>query len=307
MRAMLLALLLAPALAAAAPGETAAPFLLIPPGARQAAMGGAGGGAADDALAAYYNPAGLGFLERTELSAGRENRFGGLRYDYAALAVPVLAFGDAPARRNARGVLGVSLYSLSATGIERRGVVETDAPTGSFGATDRAYALSYAWSPGGDPGLSFGASLKRVNSALDSARASANTADLGVLYRNERWGAGAGVRNAMGSIGLGTVKDPLPRVLYAGAALRPRKDLLLAADVENPAALRLGAEWTREFTKELSGALRAGADTTRKDLGAMAVLSLGGGLRWGAVEADLAWRPGGLLGDGFSWSLSARF
>lgn len=301
---------LAPA-ASAAPGEAAASFLLIAPGARQAAMGGAFAGAADDALAAYYNPAGLAFLERAEVAAGRENRFAGLRYDYAVVAAPVLAFGDAPARRNAAGVLALSLHSLAASGIERRGVVETDAPSGSFGAVDRAYALSYAWAPGGTRGLAVGASLKRVASALDTARASASTADLGLLWREERWSAGAGGRNLVGKLGLGSVEDPLPRVLYAGLAHRPRASWLLTADLVKPADGSLspaaGAEWTRAFSKDISGALRGGVDLSRRELGALSVLSLGGGIRWGAVEASLAWRPGGVLGDSFTYSLSARF
>ena len=285
MRALLLAALLAaPAAALAAPGETAAAFLLIPPGARPAGLGGAFAGAADDAHAAWYNPAGLGFLEKSEAAAGRESRFEGLRYDYAVVAAPVLVFGDAPRRRNAAGVAALSVYSLSASGFERRGVVETDTPSGSFGATDRAYALSYAWAPG-ERGPGVGGTLKRVTSQLDSARASATTADLGLLYKGETWSAGAGGRNLVGSLGLGSTKDPLPRVLYAGAAKRPRKELLLTLDATKPRDAGLGvaagAEWTREFTRELAGSLRGGLDLSRRDLGALAVLSAGAGLRWG--------------------------
>lgn len=308
MRALLAAVLLALAsVAESAPGESAAPFLLIAPGGRQGGMGGAAAGAADDAMAAYYNPAGLAYLEKAEVAAGRENRFAGLRYDYAVVSAPVLAFGDAPARRNAAGVLALSLYSLAASGIERRGVVETDAASGSFGAADRAYALSYAYAPEGDKGFSGGVTLKRIASQLDSARASANTADVGALYKTERWSAGLAGRNLTGKLGLGSVRDPLPRVLAAGGAYRPRKDWLLAVDVEQPSAFKAGAEWSRSLTKGMTGSLRGGVDSSRKDLGSLAVLSLGGGLRWGAVEASLAWRPGGLLGDSFTYSLSARF
>lgn len=303
-------LALAPA-ARAAPGESGAAFLLIAPGARPAAMGGAFSGAADDAHAAWYNPAGLGFFERVEAAAGRESRFEGLTYDYAVLSVPVLAFGDAPRRRTAAGVAALSVYSLAASGIERRGLVESDAPGGTFGATDRAYALSYALAPGGDRGLSAGGSLKLISSTLDSARASALSADAGFLYKGEGWSAGGGGRNLMGSLGLGAQKDPLPRVLYAGAARRPRRELLVTADLTWPRDAGPGAaagiEWTRSFTKDVSGALRGGLDLSRRDLGATAVLSLGGGLRWGAVEASFAWRPGGLLGDSLGYSLLARF
>lgn len=312
MRALLLALALALAApAAAAPGETAAAFLLIPPGARPAGLGGAFSGVADDPHAAWYNPAGLGFFDRVEAAAGRESRFEGLRYDYAVVAAPVLAFRDSPQRRTAAGVVALSMYSLTASGIERRGLVETDTPSGTFGASDRAYALSYAWAPDGERGLGVGGTLKRVQSALDSARASATTADAGVLYKAERWSAGAGGRNLMGSLGFGSVRDPLPRVLYAGAAARPRKALLLAVEAGKPRdaglGLAAGAEYTREFAKDVAGSVRGGLDLSRRDLGALAVMSLGGGVRWGVVEASVAWRPGGLLGDSFSYSLSARF
>ncbi|MDX6770275.1 MAG: hypothetical protein SF051_12140 [Elusimicrobiota bacterium] len=311
MRALLLAALLAPAPALAAPGESAAPFLLIAPGARPAALGGAFGAVADDAHAAWYNPAGLGFLEKSEVAAGRESRFAGTRYDYAVVAAPLLAFTDAPRRRNAAGVAALSLYSLAASGIERRGLVESDAPSGSFGATDRAYAASYGWAPGGQRGAAFGGTVKSVQTTLDSARASAFTADLGFLYKGERWSVGGGGRNLVGAIGYGGAKDPLPRVLFAGAAARLGRELRVSADASMPRdaglGLAAGAEWTREFGKTLAGSLRAGADLSRRDLGALAVLSLGGGVRWGPAEVSAAWRPGGELGDAFSWSLSARF
>lgn len=311
MRALLLAALLAPASALAAPGESGAAFLLIAPGARQAALGGAFAGAADDAHAAWYNPAGLGYMDKVEAAAGRETRFEGTRYDYAVVVAPLLAFTDAAKRRNAAGVAAVAVYSLGASGFERRGLVETDTPSGSFGASDRAYAASYAYAPGGERGPSLGGTLKSVQQSLDSARGSAFSADLGALYKDERWSAGAGGRNLTGAIGLGAVKAPLPRVFYAGVAVRALREVRLTIDAAKPRdaklALAAGAEWTRAFGGRVEGSLRGGVDFSRRDLGSLAPLSLGGGLRWGAVEASLAWRPGGALGDAFSYSLSARF
>ena len=48
--------------------EAGAIFLLISPGARAAGMGEANVAVADDAYASYWNPAGLGFLEGSELA-----------------------------------------------------------------------------------------------------------------------------------------------------------------------------------------------------------------------------------------------
>ncbi|SVB94437.1 uncharacterized protein METZ01_LOCUS247291, partial [marine metagenome] len=48
--------------------EAGAIFLLISPGARAGGMGEANVAVADDAYASYWNPAGLGFLEGSELA-----------------------------------------------------------------------------------------------------------------------------------------------------------------------------------------------------------------------------------------------
>ncbi|MFQ6002820.1 MAG: hypothetical protein ACE5KJ_03655, partial [Candidatus Zixiibacteriota bacterium] len=50
------------------PGTTGADFLKISVGARQAAMGGAFGGVADDATAIYWNPGGLGYADRWNIT-----------------------------------------------------------------------------------------------------------------------------------------------------------------------------------------------------------------------------------------------
>ncbi|MBT6158485.1 MAG: hypothetical protein HOH91_00960, partial [Candidatus Marinimicrobia bacterium] len=51
-----------------AQSEAGAIFLLIAPGARAGGMGEAQVAVADDAYASYWNPAGLGFLEGSELA-----------------------------------------------------------------------------------------------------------------------------------------------------------------------------------------------------------------------------------------------
>ena len=50
-----------------AQSEAGAIFLLLSPGARAGGMGEANVAVADDAYASYWNPAGLGFLEGSEL------------------------------------------------------------------------------------------------------------------------------------------------------------------------------------------------------------------------------------------------
>ncbi|UPT75064.1 MAG: PorV/PorQ family protein [Elusimicrobiota bacterium] len=309
--AALLPWLAGPALAASSgKGTTAAAFLKLAPGARGAAMGESLGGSADDAYAAWYNPAGLGFLERVEAGAAHESRLAGISYDAAVLAVPVLSWRDSPLRANAYGTTALSVYSLSASGIERRGLVETDAPSGTFAAADRAYSLSYGLAPRGGP-WAFGGTVKLVDSSLDSRRATAMTFDGGALWRGERSSFGAGARNFGGRLSYGGVSDPLPTAYYAGGGWRPREGWLVTAELsvpkEDAAGLGLGVERSWTPAPGLQAAVRGGYASARSDGGGIAGLSLGFGVTWRAVEADFAWAPSGTLGDFFKYSLLFRF
>lgn len=291
-------------------GTAAGAFLRLAPGARGAALGESLGGLADDVYAAWYNPAGLGFLERVEAAAAHEARFEGLSYDAALLAVPVLAWRDSPLPSNARGVTALSVYSLSAPDIERRGLVETDSPSGKFSSSDRAYTLSYGYNPDRTD-LAFGATAKLVDSAIDARRATALTWDGGMLWRGVRASAGAGVRGFGGSLKYASVADPLPTVYYAAGSWRPDPAWQLSAQVDLPKSdalsLALGAERRYEPMKGLTVAARAGYNTGRADAGGLAGASLGFGAAWKAMEADFAWSPSGVLGDVFKYSLLFRF
>lgn len=313
-RALLAALVIIGSLAgravASGKGTTAGAFLRLAPGARGAAMGESLSGVGDDVYAAWYNPAGLAFLERAEAAAAHESRFEGVAYDAALLAVPVLSWRDSPLRANAYGVTALSVYSLSASGIERRGLVETDTPSGKFASSDRAYALSYGYNLAGT-NLGFGGTAKFVDSSLDTARDTALTWDGGLLYKTERYSAGAGVRGFGGSLKYSAVADPLPTVYYAGGSYRPREGWLLAAQLDVPKqdTLSLGFGVERRWVPApgLSAAARGGYNTGRTDAGGLAGASLGFGLAWRAMEIDFAWSPSGALGDVFKYSMLFRF
>lgn len=307
--ALLLAALPAAALGAAEKGTAGAAFLTLEPGARAEALGGAFGGVADDALAANYNPAGLGFLKSIEAAAGREDRFQGLSYDYAILSVPVLAWTDKPLPENEWGTTAAAVYSLTATGVESRGLTETDAPTGTFDASNRAFALSYGLAL--DDELALGGTFKYVDESLGAAHGGAMTGDAGVLFKRAEWSFGGGVRNAFGNLKLGSTADPLPSVVYAGAGWRPRKEWLLAAELDQPkadaTALGLGVEREFEVARGLTAAARAGFRTDRVDDGALGGVCVGFGVGWKGMNAEFSWSPGGTLGDVVQYALRARF
>ncbi|OGR96193.1 MAG: hypothetical protein A2V88_02475, partial [Elusimicrobia bacterium RBG_16_66_12] len=278
--------------------------------ARASALGGAYAAVSDDSLATHYNPAGLGRLDRIEAAGGHEARFEGLNYDYAVLAVPVLAWTDKARRVSDYGTAAASVYSLSAGGIERRGAVETDAAAGTFKAADRAYALSYGVTVPAT-GLALGTSVKLVESSLDTARATALTADVGGLWRRGNWSAGAGIRNAFGRLSLGSSADPLPSVVYGAGSWQPRAEWLAVAEADMPRqdalVVALGLERSRSVAYGVTAAARAGWRSERIDAGGLAGVSFGFGVSWKGLDADFCWTAGGLLGDVMQYSVKARF
>jgi hypothetical protein len=277
-------------------GTSAAAFLKIGAGARPSAMGGAF--------------AGLAFLKRPEAAGMHESRFAGLSYDYATVAVPLLAWVDTPKQRNVYGVAAFSVYSLSVGGIERRGTTETDQPLDSFGARDFAYALSYAYKPAGTR-LGLGGTAKFVDSSIDRSSGRAMAVDGGALFRGEQLSAGLGWRNLGTRQRFASSSDPLPLTWFAGGGYRFSDYLLACAEVDLPRDAgvvgALGGEYRHDFSRKLSGAARLGFNSHNTDPGGMSGLSLGFGLRYDGVDVDFAWLPAGELGDSFRYSLLVRF
>lgn len=291
-------------------GGSGAAFLKIGPGARPAGMGEAFAGVADDVHSVYYNPAGLANLKRVEAAAMHESRFQSVNYDFAAVSVPMLAWTESEKKRTRYGVAALSLYSLSVGGIERRSTVETDQPIDKFAASDFAYALSYAWRLP-DSGLALGATAKFVDSKIDSARATSAAADVGGLYRRGRAAYGAGVRNVGTKHKFRAEADPLPLTIFAGAGAKLTERWIASVEVDAPRDASVGAafggEYKHPFAERLSGAVRAGFNTARRDGGGLSGVSLGLGLGYGNFNFDFAFVPQGDLGSVYKYSLVVKF
>ncbi len=93
-------------------------FEELPTGARQAGMGSAFSALADDVYAAYYNPAGLVQLHRSEFTAYYSKLYAGLD-DGSSISRNYVAYGH-PTRR---GTLGFSYLSLSLSGLYSESVM----------------------------------------------------------------------------------------------------------------------------------------------------------------------------------------
>lgn len=289
-------------------GTSGAAFLKIAPGARPAAMGEAFSAVADDAHAVFYDPAGLARLGHVEATGMHDSHFQGIRYEFAAVAVPLADRRDPFVAPTSRGTLALAVYNLSVSGLERRGNNETDAPTDTFGASDFAYSLGYGL--GVSSRASFGAAVKLIDLNLDSAHARSAALDAGGLWVRRWLRLAAGVRNLGAAIKFRGVADPLPRTLYAGAAASIGERWLVAADLRLPrddaASLSLGTEYCRPF-ESVSGCLRGGLNTANLDSRGLGGISLGGGVGLKTLRFDLAWVPFGELGSSFRYSLRVRF
>lgn len=148
------------------------PFLTLEPSARAAALGGAFGAIADgDVTGMFYNPALLGPATHRQASLTYMNHFGGANAGVVAYSHEARSIGT---------TFGTGVRFLSWDDTNARNA--QGEPIGTFSAGDVALTLGGArayrqrWR--------YGANVHVIYSALETARASALSADLGVAYVN---------------------------------------------------------------------------------------------------------------------------
>jgi len=291
-------------------GTSGAQFLKLGSGARAGGMADAFTAVADDANAAYYNPAGLSQIKEPQLAGAHTAYFQGVSYEVVNFAYPW-----AKQEQYSSHVLSLGIYQLSVSDIQRRTSDSTDA-VGTFGSSDGAYALSYAYAF--NRRLSAGGSAKYISESIDSYRSSAVAFDGGVLYHMNPDGArpvslAAAVRNLGSRTGYITGNsDPLPlNVTLAGSMQIVPKAFTLDAEVsryrDSNAFASIGAEYTHQVNEAIGSAFRAGYTTERSASQGFNGAALGAGLTFKKAAFDFAWQPFGTLGDTFRYSLIVKF
>jgi hypothetical protein len=152
---------------AIAAGEAGAQFLKMGVGARACAMGEAFAAIADDPTAVYWNPAGLGQLDQTEILAMQNFWLLDMSYQYVAAAIP-----------SPYGAFGVTAAYSSSGKIPR---YEEFRKVGEYSAYDAAGTLAYA-TPAASLGrvrMVAGGALKYIQQEIDTVGARGLAGDVG--------------------------------------------------------------------------------------------------------------------------------
>ncbi|MFA6541844.1 MAG: PorV/PorQ family protein [Bacteroidota bacterium] len=154
-------------------GTTAGTFLEIPVGARAIALGSAYSGIADDASSLYWNPAGAARLSSPDVVFSHSNWLADLKFDYAAVAVPLQSIGT----------LGLSFTALTMGDMLVRTVDNPEGTGELFSASNIAVGIHYARNLSDK--FSIGFSGKYIQETIWHMSAQAFALDFGVLYTTE--------------------------------------------------------------------------------------------------------------------------
>jgi hypothetical protein len=265
-------------------GATQSEFLKIGLSARAAAMGGAFGAVADDLGALEYNPAGLGLLSNSQVSALGALWLADVKYGALAGAhvVPML------------GTIGAGVNAFDAGGIEGS---TRDFNAGSF-------LFRAGWARSLTDNFTLGIAAKVLQEKISDFASTGGTVDAGVIVTPFR-----GVNLAAAAMNIGKASafesegDSLPvLVKFAGAAKVIEGDygmMVVAADVDYypaPASLFspcFGMEyWGQKFI-----ALRLGYAYKQQDLSPIVGATAGIGIRWEMLRMDFAYAPFAALGN----------
>lgn len=304
------------------PGYDAASFARIGAGARALALGGAFAAVAEDVTAAYWNPAGLAFLETFQVEGMYTNWYGvGVHFQYLGLA------GHPPLREPrlalylADSPLAFALNWL-ATYIPDIPWSE-DRVMSTFDAWSHLFVLSGALRP--REGTGVGVNLKVYHDRILKGWSLGVSADLGVLWRLTIRGIPVNLALVTTDLGgpslrwFGTTGEApayLPWLIRVGAAARLLDErLLVCGSVEwginqprfelartgleiavGPVALRMG--WRQPLWRETKRTVQEWPPGS---------WSLGLGLRpWPWLALDYAFLPG-RLGDSHLLALRLAF
>jgi len=210
-------------------GASSASLSYLFEGARPMAMGGAFVAVVDDPNAIFYNPAGLGFLKKAEISTSFAQLLRDANYYKIAFYYSLGDYGTM-----AIGGDQVNLEPFPITSINENGTPEI-VGTGSF--TNRILLLSFSTRISED--LSIGINLKKYDEYFEGVSFSGsgigNT--IGLLYKPIKWlSLGVNLEDYLNGKCVfedsgNSIEQKIPTSLLLGFSARPINNLIVAGDV----------------------------------------------------------------------------
>ncbi len=276
------------------PGSGGEPgdFLTLGAGARVLSMGGTFCGLADDGSAIVYNPAGLDYLSRIEITTNYVGLFEDTFYGYLGIVYPTYK----------SGTFGIGNIFLTSGGFQQRTNYYDEGT--EFSQTQDAIFIAYGRRL--FPYLSLGTSLKIISHSIYRFNATGVGCDLGFLYKPKDWlSVGVNFHNIIPpKIKLNNTTDTYLFKVKLGTAIKifsvfPKTfdQLSLVSDYEFSSwgnHLNMGFEYGQFWSKN-SLYFRLGRDFSR---GAM---NIGTGLNIKRYKIDLGV---GFMGLGASFRVS---
>jgi hypothetical protein len=233
-------------------------FLSLGIGARGLAMSNTMVSLSDDVTAAYWNPAGLGRMQRPyQLAAMHAEYFAGIaKYDYIGAAYKI---------DNKQAVafswirFGVDNIMNTTELIDKQGNFDYNKIT-YFSAADNAFLLSYAYNFEKAKGLSLGANAKIIRRTIGKfGGAYGFGLDFGLQYVNKGWMAGAMLKDATSTFNAWSFQltDRVKEVLEATGNELPENGIELTVP-----KLNIGGAKSVELGKGFNGTFALDFDCT---------------------------------------------
>lgn len=289
---LMLAALSLSALANGAAAQGTGRSLDIQPGGRQNGLGAAGVALHEDANGVtWWNPAGLGFMQKPAVDLTYAALVPGLAddvsYNYLSYAQPVEGWG----------AFGIGIVFLSYG--ESEGTDDQGNPTGRFGSNEFSPALYYGTRL--LPDLSIGAALKyiRIQLAPDDRQGVGSTfgLDLAALYKVGKVNLGLNVQNIGPSVTFinEDQSSPLSRNVKAGVAWQAyttdQMKVLVAGDFNQSLVTNDFRTYHGGFEIKVGDQLAGRLGYYSDPLGEISDLTYGIGVQWKSVVLDFGSIP----------------
>ena len=258
--------------------------------ARALGMGGAFVAVTSGASSIYWNPAGLGLLDKTEVSLLHITLWEDTYYDFVGIAYPTLNFGS----------FGIGAIRLGTNNIIRRDIFNQPGP--SFDNNFSQYTFSY--------GATFplflkgGLNFKILNHNLDNRTATGFGLDLGILATPTNYVSwGFNWQDIIEpELKLQTTEENVPSNLKAGIKLSHQfnnQSILVAFDIDKTRSRDIKIHAGGEYGLFETLFLRGGFDRDYATLGV--------GIFYNFMQADYAFKFQNDLGNTHRVSLTFKF